>query len=88
MTELQRATQLARSSVYSGVRRAEDWRGYHVYEPYTDPVWMKVGPPSVILAKGGEVRFSTYEETFERYHEMYPVDDDCAPEDIPDGFRD
>ena len=59
MTELQRAIQIAKQSVYDGARHIGKWKGYEVYEPtFSDNEPRFIGFPQFILAKGDTMRWT------------------------------
>lgn len=61
---LKRAQIMARKSIYDDARYLGEWRGFEVFEPtFADNEPRFIGFPQFILAKSGEVRWSTDAET-------------------------
>lgn len=59
-----RATELAQSSIYDGAQYIGEWHGYKVYEPtFADDKPRCIGMPQFILAKSGDIRWCTIDET-------------------------
>ena len=64
---IQEVISYAKENGYCYAEHIAEWRGFDVYQPrYTgeNETW-ETGPPYVILVDGDEIRFSTYDETFE-----------------------
>lgn len=60
--DLKRASEMARQSIYEGVRFIGKWRGFDVYEPtFADNEPRFIGFPQFILAKGNTMRWSEHE---------------------------
>lgn len=71
---LESARRLAVDCGYIDAKEAGTWRGFTIYEPVSPPtqdggVVPSTGIPDVILERGGELRFSDYDETFEYFYE-------------------
>lgn len=67
MKPIDKARQLAQSSIYDNVELLGDWNGYRVYEPtFNDDAPRCIGFPQFILNKGTEFRWTRdFEESNE-----------------------